>query len=73
MPPSPRGSFSGPPKLTENHHLSSSVLWCFSLVNNRGKTGNFFSAACEKPHGLRVFAKGMHENRELTGNLVASR
>jgi hypothetical protein len=35
--------------------------------NNR----EFFFERDEKPHGLRVFAILMHENRELTGNFRA--
>jgi hypothetical protein len=39
-------------------------------VDNREINREFFFAVREKPHGLRVFAILMHENRELTGNLV---
>jgi len=35
---------------------------------NRENNREFFSGIHEKPHGLRVFAKSMHKNRELTGN-----
>ena len=36
--------------------------------NNRENNREFFFGMCEKPHELRLLAKGMHENRELTGN-----
>jgi hypothetical protein len=44
------------------------VLGMLHFPNNRENNREFFFVVREKPHGLRVFAILMPENRELTGN-----
>src|SRR5215472_16019640 len=50
--------------------FEKSVRDNFKIPDNREKYREFFLAHSEKPHGLRVFAILMPQNRELTGNLT---